>query len=128
MTPWGIRKRIQGVLGKGTPVASEQVEVRLTLPDGVEHTVRCEARYTLVMASQTLDTPISTDCPDGACGHCAVEVLDGRGLLDPSPAEARIIAEKGLGAQRLACHAKVGGNGARVKVKRVWTIDSTRGL
>jgi ferredoxin len=131
LTPWGLRGRLKSALGRGgtgvtTPI--EQVEVRFVMPDGSEHLVRCEARYTLVMASQTLETPIATGCPDGHCGGCTVEVLDGEGMLPPSPAEARVLAEKQIPAnQRLACHAKLGSSGARVAVREVWTMDSTRG-
>ena len=127
MTPWGIRKRIRAVLGKGDPSAADpRVELKLVLPDGREASVQCESGYTLVMASQSLETPIATNCPDGHCGHCAVEVLDATGLKEPSAAEAKILQEKGSG-MRLACHAKVVGSGARVKVRNVWTMDSVKG-
>lgn len=130
MTPWGIRSKLKAALGRGpsTPAADEQVSLTLVLPDGSEHPVRCEPRYTLSMASQSLETPIGTHCPDGHCGECRVDVIDDTGLLPPSPAEQRILAEKQLGPKvRLACHAKVGGSGAKVKVRHVWTMDSVRG-
>lgn len=129
MTPWGLRAKLKSALGRGQPApADETVSLTLVMPGGQEHTVRCEPRYTLVMASQTLDTPIATNCPDGHCGDCAVDVLDATGLLPATPAEARILEEKKLGSGvRLACHAKVGGSGAKVKVRRVWTMDSVRG-
>jgi ferredoxin len=131
MTPWGIRNRIKHIIG-GAPArssADEQISVRMVLPTGKEHEVLCEPKYTLVMASQTLETPISTGCPDGACGGCTVEVLDGAGLAAPSAAEKRILDEKWKDKPtwRLACHARVTGPGARVKVHSVWTMDTTKG-
>lgn len=132
MTPWGIRNRIKGMLGGGAGAAkaTEQVTVRMVLPTGAEHEVRCEPRYTLVMASQTLETPIATGCPDGHCGGCNVDVLEGAdALAPPTPAERRILDEKWKDKPntRLACHAKVAGSGAKVKVYNIWTMDTTRG-
>jgi len=137
VTPWGIRSKLRGAVSGlvggsrgGTAPATEQLRVKLLLPDGTEHEVRCEERYTLVMASQTLDTPIATGCPDGQCGGCQVEVLEGaQALLAPSAAEQKLLSEKHAGKAnaRLACHAKVIGSGARVKVQSVWSMESTRG-
>ncbi len=137
MTPWGIRSRVkglvQGALGKtgGTRTEQdEQVRVRIVLPDGTSHEVACEPRYTLVMASQSIETPIATGCPDGQCGGCNVDVLEGAdALLPPAAAETKLLAEKhGSRANvRLACHAKVVGSGAVVKVHSVWSMENTRG-
>lgn len=130
MTPWGIRKKIKSLVGGAAPERDEQYSVQLVLPDGSQHTVQCEPRYTLVMASQAIDTPIATGCPDGACGNCNVEVLDGgSALAPPTVAEQKILDEKWKHkpGTRLACHAKVVGNGAKVKVNNVWTMSSTRG-
>lgn len=127
MTPWGIRNRLKSILGKA-PSASTQVGLRITLPDGQEKEVHCEEGYSLVMASQSLETPIATGCPDGHCGECLVDVLDGSGLKAASPAEQKILDDKKLPANtRLACHARVNGSGARIKVHRVWTMDQVRG-
>lgn len=127
MTPFGIRSKLKALVQK--PAAREETHaLRLVMPDGREHEVRCEARYTLVMASQTLETPIATHCPDGHCGHCTVTVLDATGLSQPTSAEQKILAEqKAAPNVRLACHAKVVGSGAKVKVDRIWTMDSVRG-
>ncbi len=135
MTPWGLRAKLKGAVGglvggRGGAAAVEQVRVRVVLPSGVESEVRCEPRYTLVMATQTLDTPIATGCPDGTCGGCDVDVLEGGdALLPPSAAEQRLLTEKhaGRSGKRLACHAKVVGDGAKVRVHKVWSMDSTRG-
>lgn len=131
MTPWGIRNKIKAVLG-GRPSggsADPQLDLRIVLPNGTEHTVRCEPRYTITMASQTLETPIESHCPDGACGDCAVEVLDATGLAPPSEAEAKLLREKHKSdpKKRLACHARVVGSGGRIKAARVWTLEQTRG-
>lgn len=136
MTPWGLRAKLRGAIGGivgGRGAAASDVDtitLRLVLPGGGEHEVRCEPRYTLVMASQTLDTPIATGCPDGQCGGCNVDVLEGSdSLLPPTPAEQRLLAEKHASKTnaRLACHAKVLTSGAKVRVHSVWSIDSTRG-
>lgn len=130
MTPWGIRSKLKSIVkgGPAAPPVDESIPLTIVLPDGTESSVRCEARYTLVMASQTLETPIATHCPDGHCGECVVEVLDPAGLSQPTSAEQRLLDEqKRAPNYRLACHAKVVGPGARVKVTHVWTMDSVRG-
>lgn len=130
MTPWGIRNRIKAKLGLGGKEQTEELEVRLVMPDGSEHSVRCEPRYTLVMASQTLDTPIATGCPDGACGGCNVDVLEGADkLATPTAAEQKLLDEKWSQrpGTRLACHCRVVGSGAKVRVHSIWSIDQTRG-
>ncbi len=129
MTPWGIRAKIKGALGRGptAPPNTERLTVTFVLPNGAEHQVKCESRYSLVMASQTLETPIATGCPDGHCGECAVDVIDGTGLAEPAATEAKLLAEKGKPGQRLACHARIIGTGAKVKVLTVWTMDDIKG-
>lgn len=129
MTPWGIRNKIKSALGRGTPSGSsdESLSLTMVLPDGSEHAVRAEHRYTLVMASQSLETPIATGCPDGGCGGCGVDVMDASGLSEPTDNETKLLKEKGKPGQRLACHARVIGSGAKVKVGTVWSMDQTRG-
>ncbi len=132
MTPFGLRRRLKDALGLGpvAPRAEDTVQLDVVLPDGSAHTVRCEPRYTLVMATQTLATPIATGCPDGHCGGCQVDVLAGaEALVAPSAAEQRLLAEKHAGRPdvRLACHAKVASSGARIRVHSVWSMESTRG-
>jgi ferredoxin len=131
MTPWGIRKRIKGLVsgGGGGSSAEDQLSLNIVLPNGSEHTVSAEPRYTIVMASQTLETPIATGCPDGGCGGCAVEVFDPAGLAAPTAAEQKLLDEKWKDKQniRLACHARIVGSGARVKAMSVWSMDNTRG-
>jgi ferredoxin len=130
MTPWGIRKKIKSLVGGGGASAQdEQLSLAIVLPNGKEHTVQAEPRYTLVMASQTLETPIATGCPDGGCGGCAVEVLDPSGIAQPSAAEQTLLDEKWREKPnvRLACHARVVGSGGRIKALSVWSMDNTRG-
>jgi ferredoxin len=127
VTPWSIRKRIRAALGRSAPSTEETFTLTLVLPDGRAHEVRAESRYTLVMASQSLETPIATGCPDGGCGGCAVDVIDERGLAPPTDSEAKLLREKGKPGQRLACHARVTGSGARVKVLQTWSMEQTAG-
>lgn len=129
MTPWGIRSKIKSALGRGGAKAAgdEAFSLTMVLPDGSEHPVRAEHRYTLVMASQSLETPIATGCPDGGCGGCGVEVLNDAGLSEPTENEAKLLKEKGKPGHRLACHARVIGSGAKVRVSTVWSMDQTRG-
>ncbi|MDP2312253.1 MAG: 2Fe-2S iron-sulfur cluster-binding protein [Pseudomonadota bacterium] len=131
MTPWGIRNRLKGLVGGSTAASKreESLTLHIVLPTGKEYEVKAEPRYTIVMASQTLETPIATGCPDGGCGGCTVEVLDGTGLAPPTAAEQKLLDEKWKGKPnfRLACHARITGSGARVKAMSVWTMDTTRG-
>ena len=128
MTPFGIRNKLKGLLGRPSAERKgERVPLTFITPDGKSTEVLSELRYTLVMASQTLEKPIATGCPDGHCGHCVVEVLDGTGIGEPSPAEAKLLAEKPEKNIRLACHARVAGPGGKIKVREVWSMDSVRG-
>jgi ferredoxin len=131
VSPLRIRERLKRVLGGSKP-PSDKIEVTFVLPDGSQATGRGESRYTLVMASQNLETPIATGCPDGGCGGCNVEVLDGADALAPAT-DAEIRSFEGRAKrkpgpeERLACHARVLKSGARVRVARVWTLDDQKG-
>ena len=132
MTPFGLRKRLKTALGLGGRAETAVFHVTFVMPGGRERVTEAEDRYTLVMASQTLETPIATECPDGHCGGCAVEVIGGVDALSPAkPAEVEAYTKgqkRAPGAsERLACHARVQGEGARVRVKRVWTMETYRG-
>lgn len=131
MTPFRLRDRLRRAIG-GEKAADDRVEVTFVLPDGSRATGRGETRYTLVMASQNLETPIATGCPDGGCGGCNVEVVDGISALAPaSDAEIRSFEQrhnrKPRPEERLACHARVLRTGATVKVARVWSLDEQKG-
>lgn len=132
MTPFGIRKKLRGLVGRGGGKTPEVVRhaVTFVLPDGLEHTVQAEERYTLAMASQFLPAPIATACPDGQCGHCVVEILDGSGIAEPTDSERKVIEKvhkRYDPKKRLACHARIDGPGARVKVFSLFDYDSVRG-
>jgi ferredoxin len=132
VTPWGIRNRIKGIVGgadKKATRSDDELTLTIVLPTGKEYSVKAEPRYTVVMASQTLETPIATGCPDGGCGGCTIDVLDGSGLAPATAAEQKLLDEKWKEKPtfRLACHARIIGSGARVKATSVWTMDTTRG-
>jgi ferredoxin len=135
MSRFRIRERLKSrLLGRSQgDEEPERVELELVLPDGSEHRVRTEPHYTLVMASQTLDTPIHSHCPDGHCGKCQVEVVAGMDALRP-PAEAETaLLDEHLGPDRdpsirLACHARLVGSGVRIKVGTVWSLAEAMGL
>lgn len=130
MTPFGIRKRLKGLVGQGQAPQVTRFPLVFVLPDGTEQTVQAEARYTLTMASQFLPSPIATGCPDGQCGQCVVEVLDGTGLAAPSDSERKVTDKWHKTPdpkRRLACHARVEGPGAKVRVFALFDYDTVRG-
>lgn len=135
MTRFHVRERVKGLLLRGLGqgrVERETLEVVFDLPDGTVARVHAQPQYTLVMASQLLDTPIHTACPDGRCGQCTVDVLAGEsGLQPPSPREVEVM-DAVLGRDRatnvrLACHARVIGPGVHVRVHKVWRMEEARG-
>ncbi len=130
MTPFGIRKRLKGLMGDAAKPDVTSYELVFVLPDGSEQKVKTEARYTLAMASQFLPSPIATGCPDGQCGQCVVEVLDGTGIAAISDSERKVMDKWHKTPdpkRRLACHARVEGSGARVRVFSLFDYDSVRG-
>lgn len=130
MTPFSIRKRLKGLVNKGDAPEIVRHSVSFVLPDGTEQTVQAEERYTLAMASQFLPSPIATGCPDGQCGQCVVDVVDGRGIAPETESEKKVLAKWHPGkseGKRLACHARVDGPGAKVKVFELFDYDSVRG-
>jgi ferredoxin len=134
MSRFRIRERLKArLLGQPSQADEpERVELTLVLPDDSEHRVLTEPHYTLVMASQTLDTPIHAHCPDGHCGKCQVEVLAGMDALRPPTDAETALLEEHLGPDRdpsvrLACHTRLLGSGARVKVNKVWSLEDATG-
>lgn len=135
MTPFHIRENLNRLLRwyhkrKRGPI--ERYDVTFLLPDGQRQAVAAERHYTLVMASQLIETPIHTGCPDGHCGQCNVIVIEGADSLQPpSENETRVMDEM-LGKDRdprtrLACHARVQGPGITVQVQNVWRLEDVRG-
>jgi ferredoxin len=150
MSRFGIRNRLKERLGLGKPERSIVLHtVTYVLPDGTEQQVQAEEHYSLLMASQSLPSPISTGrraggtCPDGKCASCRVEVLDSTGLTEMSAAErssleASIRGDAHEGRERtpappltpntrLACHTKIMAGGARVQVAELFDYDTIRG-
>ena len=111
--------------------------------------MEAEEGYSLLMASQSLPSPIGTGrraggtCPDGACGECRVVIEDGTGLSPRTELELRVLEAHAAGAphegrertpgppleanERLGCHARVKGSGAVVRVKALVDFAAVRG-
>ena len=131
MSRFGLRKKFRGLISKPEQPITRSFNLELTLPEGEVHTVTAEPKYTLVMASQSLETPIEVGCPDGNCGGCAVDVTCGDGISGPTEREMALLLEHHEGSDpshvRLACHARVIGDGARVTVRKVWSMEDALG-
>ncbi len=150
MSIFGIRRRLKAALGMGRSSAAIVTHpITYLLPDGRSVTVQAEAGYSVLMASQSLERPIGTGrraggtCPDGGCASCRVEVDVDTGLSPMSAAEQRTLdaAARGdvhegrerepsapvLASSRLACHARIIGPGARVRVAELFDYDTIRG-
>ncbi len=148
MSRFGIRKRLKQMLDGG-PAEIVHFPVNYELPDGSVQVVQAEEGYNLLMASQDLPSPISTGrraggpCPDGGCGLCRVEVVDGTGLSTQTERERETIAahvrgdphegrarEPGPPANeltRLACYCRIQGPGSRVRVLELFDYQSIAG-
>jgi len=148
MSRFGIRNRLKKAIGKGPPEIIRHSFVYV-LPDGAEQRVEAEEGYDLLMASQYLPSPISTGrraggpCPDGGCGLCRVEIIDGTGLsamkdAERATIEAHVRGDTHEGRERepgppsnertrLACHTRINGPGGRVQVLELFDYDSIRG-
>lgn len=149
MSRFGIRKKLQSIFGQPSKTQYQQYSVRFLLPDGTETVVQAEERYNLLMASQSLPAPIGTgrraggSCPDGGCGSCQVEVLDGTGLTPMTESEKQTLDAFVAGTPhegnprnpgkpytektRLACYAKIIGNGAIVRVPELVDFEALSG-
>lgn len=148
MSRFGLRKKLRSLMGNQRPEIV-RYPVTYILPDGTERVVEAEERYNLLMASQSLPSPIGTGrraggpCPDGGCASCRVEVLDGTGLTPMSDRErltldAYVAGEPHEGRERepgepytdltrLACYAKIIGPGARVQLHELVDYDKLSG-
>lgn len=150
MSVFGIRKRLRAALGMGRPARNiTTYTLTYVLPDGTERVIEAEERYSVLMASQSLTSPIGTGrraggtCPDGGCAECRVEVLDPTGLSPITDSEQRSMEAAARGEphegrdrrpgppitprSRLACYAKVVGDGARIQVAELFDYDTLRG-
>ena len=149
MTPFGIRKKFRTWLGTERSTDIVYHDVTYILPSGKKQVVKAEDRYSLLMASQALPSPISTGrraggtCPDGKCALCRVEIVDGTGLSEMTDAEMASMDALAAGEphegrprkpgkprgpkDRLGCHARIVGSGAVVKVHALFDYDSVKG-
>lgn len=149
MTPFRLRNRFKKMLGKPGKAEIVRYPITFILPDGSEQTLEVEEHYSLLMASQGLPSPISTGrragstCPDGGCDLCRIEVVDSSGLSPQKDFELQVMLDHAAGKSyegrtrdkgeppgentRLACHAKVRGPGARIKVRALVDFESLRG-
>lgn len=149
MTPFGIRKKLKAALGLGGRGEITRYKVTFLLPDGKEQTIEAEEHYSLLMAADASGITIATGrraggtCPDGHCASCRVEIEDSRGLSPMKDAERRSLEDHVQGAPhegrprepgppitpntRLGCHARIVGDGARVRVQALFTMDDIRG-
>ena len=148
MSRFGIRKKLKSIF-QNTSEPIPEYSVTYILPDGSEQVVVAEERYSLLMASQSLPAPISTGrraggtCPDGYCGLCRVEIDDPTGLSEMTDSERKALEDHVKGTEhegrarqpgppltpqtRLACHARIIGDGGRVTVAALVDYDSLRG-
>jgi ferredoxin len=149
MTPFGLRKKLQRLMGDGGPPQIVTHSVTYVLPDGSERTLEAEEGYNLLMASQMLPSPIGTGrraggaCPDGKCGSCRVEILDATGLSSLQDFETQVMADHTAGSPhegrpreaapapgpntRLACQTRILASGGRVQVAELVDFESLRG-
>lgn len=149
MSRFGIRKKLKSLMGAPTESKYQTYSVTYVLPDGSEHVVQAEERYNLLMASQSLPSPIGTGrraggmCPDGGCGTCQVEILDSTGLTpmtdserktldayvagDPHEGHPRQPGEPYTENTRLGCYTKIIGHGARIQVKELVNFEKLAG-
>ena len=148
MSRFRIRQRLLKRLG-GASKEIPMYNVTFVLPDGTRQTVKAEERYSLLMASQSLSSPISNgrraggNCPDGLCAMCRVEIIDSCGLSDlgdfemqsmadavagkPHEGRAREPAEPTTPNSRLACHCRIIADGGVVKVAALVDYEALRG-
>ena len=149
MSRFQIRKRLRGMFSGSSKPKYQTYTVTYILPDGSEQHVKAEEKYNLLMASQSLPSPISTGrraggtCPDGKCALCRVEIEDIAGLspMDdyekqsledyvngtPHEGRAREPGEPIKPNTRLACQVRIIGDGGRVLVPALVDFDSLRG-
>ena len=125
ITPFGIRKRLKGLLASPAPPAPAapkrpKYDVRFVLPDGSDYTTQAKEGDSLVLASGRGPAPIATGCADSA--EAAVEILAGEDQLTPvTSREARTRSATGVPESlRLGCQAGVLGPGVEVRIINVF--------
>ena len=127
ITPFGIRKRLKGLLSSPPPPAPSapkrpKYDVRFVLPDGSDYTTQAKEGDSLVLASGRGPAPIATGCADSSCGTCQVEVLSGTDMLTPvTSRERETRTATGVPEDlRLGCQAGVLGAGVEVRIINVF--------
>lgn len=127
ITPFGIRKRLKGLLSSPAPPAPAapkrpKYDVRFVLPDGSDYTTQAKEGDSLVLASGRGPAPIATGCADSSCGTCQVEILAGEDQLTPvTSREAETRSATGVPESlRLGCQAGVLGPGVEVRIINVF--------
>ena len=149
MSRFQIRKRLKGFLGGSTKPKYQTYTVTYLLPDGTQQRVEAEEKYNLLMASQSLPSPIGTGrraggtCPDGKCALCRVEIEDTTGLSPMGEYEKQSLDDYILGTPhegrerqpgkpstpktRLACQVRIIGDGGVVRVPALVDFEALRG-
>ena len=148
MSRFGFRKKLKSMFASQKRTY-ETYDITYCLPDGTEQVVSAEEQYSVLMASQALPSSIGTGrraggtCPDGRCGSCRIEVLEHTGLSSQKDMEREVLKDLAAGLPhdgrprdpgapqtpntRLACHARIIGDGAIIQVPAVVDYDSLRG-
>jgi ferredoxin len=83
------------------------------LPDNAQLQLGANAPVTDIEYEPGGQNVIPFGCRAGACGACAIEVLEGaQSLSEQQPEEARFLGELGFSGRRfrLACQCRVNGN------------------
>ena len=149
MSRFQIRNKLKSLLGRSSSVPIQYYTLTYILPDGSEKVVEAEEKYSVLMASQSLPSSIGTgrraggQCPDGRCGLCRVEVETHEGISSMDDFEKQSLADSVAGTPhegrerkptapatantRLACQARIIGNGARIIVPALVDYDALRG-
>jgi len=149
MSRFGLRKKLRSLVQQTKKTSYQTYSVTYILPDGSRQVVEAEERYNLLMASQSLPSPIGTGrraggtCPDGLCALCRVEVLNSTGLSEmaeheqesldgyvagtPHEGREREPGEPYGPKTRLACQVRIIGNGGVVQVPALVDLDALRG-
>lgn len=149
MTPFKIRERLKTLVNGPKSTSDEKYTVTFVLPDGSERVVRSEPGYTVLMAADVNGLTIDTGrraggaCPDGLCDMCRVEIVNSTGLSPMADIEARSMDDSSAGMPhegrprhaapkrgpntRLGCHCKIKGDGAKIRIVKLFDPSSIKG-
>ena len=149
MSRFNIRRKIKKIMGISSKPEIVYYTITYVLPDGVEHELKAEEGYSILMASQSLPSSIGTgrraggQCPDGRCALCRVEIECATGLAAMDDFERKSLEDHVAGtphegrerspgapltpSTRLACQTRIIGNGAKVIVPTVVDYEALKG-